>query len=86
MTQVEEKYNLLIATFDVNCPEWKIVHTKYTPFMFCIANRKAIIAEYLIWEEFVKGAKAINFEYDPLIDSFLNEYKKTVYACLKNVD
>lgn len=54
--------------------------------MFCIANRKAIIAEYLVWKEFVEDAKKVSFEYDPLIDSFLKEYKKAVYACLKNVD
>lgn len=86
MKEIEEKYKLLVAIFGVNYSVWDMIHTKYTPSMFCIENRKSIIAEYLIWKEFVKDAKAMNFTYYCGIDSFLEAYKTAVYSCLKNVD
>lgn len=44
-----------------------------------------LIAEYLVWEDFVEDAKKFNVPYYMGIDSFLKEYKNAVYSCLTNL-
>nr|UVX74766.1 MAG: hypothetical protein [Bacteriophage sp.] len=53
----------------------------------CFAQifRKSLIAEYLVWEDFVEDAKKFNVPYYMGIDSFLKEYKNAVYSCLTNL-
>ena len=50
--------------------------------MFCPENQKALIAEYLIWEEFIERAQREGFVYYFGIDRFLEQYKLPVYKRL----
>ena len=59
-----------------------MLHERFNPYVFCDANKKSFIAEYLIWEEFVEYAKKLGFTYYYGIDTFLREYKKAVYSCI----
>lgn len=34
-----------------------MLHERFNRYVFCEANRKSLIAEYLMWEEFVEDAK-----------------------------
>lgn len=74
-----EEYKHLKAIFGLN-RSWDQIHLNYSHYMFCPANQRALIAEYLIWEEFVAHAKKHNVPYYMGIDKFLKEYKEAVYS------
>lgn len=80
---MEKEYQLFCQLFGVGSRCWSIVHLNYSYQMFCPKNKKDIIAEYLIWEEFVERAKKKGFIYYFGIDRFLEQYKLPVYKCLK---
>lgn len=82
MTYLEQKYNNLCELYGVRSGCWYMIHGHFSRAMFCEANRKALISEYLEWESFVEDAKKSNFIYYYGIDDFLTEYKKAVYSCL----
>lgn len=81
---VEKRYKQLIKLFGVDSKVWDMVYKKYDPNIF-LPNKKEIIAEYLMWEEFVEQAKQFNVEYYCGIDKFLKDYKNAVYSCLTNL-
>lgn len=80
--ELEKEYNALCTAFGVRSVAWSILYQNFSPFIFCDANKKSIIAEYLIWEDFVKRAKEVDFAYYCKIDDFLREYRNAVYNCL----
>lgn len=84
---LEEEYKRLKAQFGVNHSSWNMLHQEFNRLVFCPENRKDLIAEYLIWEDFVKRAKSAGFTYYYYgIDEFLTEYRKAVYSCLTNLE
>ena len=84
--EVEEEYKQLKKFYGLNSSCWDMLHTHYSHYAFCPANRKSFISEYLVWEDFVKRAKKYDVVYYYGIDDFLKEYKKAVYSCLTNLD
>lgn len=80
--ELKREYDALCVLFGVGSGCWTMLYEKFSPFVFCDANKKDIIAEYLMWENFVERAKEVNFVYYFGIDTFLHEYKKAVYSCL----
>ena len=89
MTQkqaIEEEYEQLTKLYGLNSHCWDMLHTHYSPYAFCPANRKSFISEYLVWENFVERAKKYDVAYYCGIDDFLKEYKNAVYSCLTNLD
>lgn len=83
---MEKEYEMLCSLFGVGSRCWSMVHLNYSYQMFCPKNKKDIIAEYLIWEEFVERAQEKGFVYYFGIDRFLEQYKLPVYKCLNIVD
>ena len=89
MTQkqaIEEEYEQLTKLYGLNSRCWDMLRTHYSPYAFCLANRKSFISEYLVWEDFVERAKKYDVAYYCGIDDFLKEYKNAVYSCLTNLD
>lgn len=84
--ELREEYDNLCATFGVKKGGWHMLYENYHWAIFCPANRRSIIAQYLIWEEFVERAKKHHFTYYYGIDDFLREYRKAVYGCLTNLE
>lgn len=82
---VKERYNLLFELYGVQSSCWSILHERFNRSVFCPDNRKLLIAEYLIWENFVENAKELNVPYYMGIDNFLKEYKNAVYSHLTNL-
>lgn len=82
---VKERYNLLFELYGVQSRGWSMLHEQFNRCVFCPDNRKSLIAEYLVWEDFVEDAKKFNIPYYMGIDSFLKEYKNAVYSCLTNL-
>lgn len=80
--EVEKEYELLKEFYGVSSSMWDMIHMQFSSSVFCPANRKLLISEYLIWERFVERAKKHNVVYYFGIDTFLEEYKKAVYSCL----
>ena len=78
-----EEYSHLLALFGVESRGWDEIHLNFSHYIFCPANQRNLIAEYLIWEEFVERAKKYNFVYYWGIDKFLKEYKNAVYSRVK---
>lgn len=62
--------------------QYELLKELYGIQSICEANRKSLIAEYLMWEEFVEDAKKLGVVYYYGIDLFLKEYKNAVYSCL----
>ena len=83
---VEDEYEQLKQTYGLIPASWNMLHTHYSPYAFCPANRKSFISEYLAWEDFVERAKKYDVAYYCGIDDFLKEYKNAVYSCLTNLD
>lgn len=83
---VERQYELLFELYGVQSGGWDMLHRCFNRYVFCEANRKGLIAEYLMWEEFVEDAKKLNVAYYMGIDTFLEEYKNAVYSCLKGLE
>lgn len=79
---MEKEYQLLCQLFGVASRCWDMVHLNYSYQMFCPENKRDLIAEYLIWEEFVERAQKEGFVYYYGIDAFLEKYKLPVYKCL----
>lgn len=75
----ELQYKHLCAIYGVNSRGWDEIHLNFSRWMFCPANQRSLIAEYLIWEEFVEDAKNYDVPYYYGIDVFLQEYKRAVY-------
>ena len=73
---------MLCELFGVSSRCWDMVHLNYSYQMFCPENQKALIAEYLIWEEFIERAQREGFVYYFGIDRFLEQYKLPVYKRL----
>ena len=84
--EIEEEYELLKKFYGLSSRCWDMLHTHYSHYAFCPANRKSFISEYLVWEDFVERAKKYDVVYYYGIDTFLKEYKKAVYSCLTNLD
>ena len=82
LERLEQEYDILYELFGVYSGSWSMLHERFHPYVFCDANKKSFISEYLIWEEFVEDAKKVNFVYYYGIDDFLREYKNAVYKCL----
>lgn len=79
---VERQYELLKELYGIQSSGWSMLHERFNRYVFCEANRKSLIAEYLMWEEFVEDAKKFGVVYYYRIDLFLKEYKNAVYSCL----
>lgn len=79
---MEREYQALYQLFGVASSCWDMIHQKYSQYVFCPENRKDLVAEYLLWEDFVERAKEVNFTYYYGIDNFLREYKNAVYNWL----
>ena len=84
--EVEAEYKQLKKLYGLIPASWDMLHTYYSHYAFCPANRKSFISEYLAWEDFVERAKKYDVPYYSGIDTFLKEYKEAVYSCLKNLD
>ena len=84
--EVEAEYQQLKKFYGLIPASWNMLHTHYSHYAFCPANRKSFISEYLAWENFVESAKKYDVHYYSEIDTFLKEYKEAVYSCLKNLD
>lgn len=84
MTKKELKrdYDRLCSLFGVKSGLWSMLYERFSPFIFCDSNKKYIIAQYLMWEDFVESAKKVDFIYYHGIDDFLREYKRAVYKRL----
>lgn len=82
---VEERYNLLFELYGVQSRGWSMLHEQFNRYAFCPDNRESLIAEYLVWKDFVEDAKKFNVPYYMGIDNFLKEYKNAVYSCLTNL-
>lgn len=80
--RLEEEYNNLCNLFGIGNGIWDSLYCRFSPSVFCPANRKGIIAQYLLLEEFVTDAKSVNLIYYQGIDCFLEEYKEAVYRML----
>lgn len=76
--ELEEEYQQLKAIFGIG-RGWDQIHLNYSRYVFCPANQRSLIAEYLIWEDFVERAKKHDVHYYIGIDKFLEEYKRAVY-------
>lgn len=81
---LEKRYELLVKLFGVDSSSWDMIYGNYNSIIFS-SNKKDIIAEYLIWEEFVEQAKQFDVAYYCGIDEFLEDWKKAVYSCLTNL-
>lgn len=79
---LKEEYDKLCWLFGVKSRMWPMLYEKFSSCVFCDENKKSIIAEYLMWEDFVERAKKLDFVYYYGIDAFLNAYKSAVYSCL----
>ena len=77
--ELQEEYDHLCNLFGIGSGLWDSLFCHYSPSVFCQANRKRIIAQYLLLEDFVTEAKKVNLIYYKGIDYFLEEYKKVVY-------
>ena len=84
--EIEEEYKQLKKFYGLIPASWDVLHTHYSHYAFCPANRKSFISEYLAWEDFVERAKKYGVKYYSGIDTFLKEYKNAVYSCLTNLD
>lgn len=82
LEHLEREYYVLYKYFGVYSSSWSMLHESFSPYVFCDANKKRFISEYLIWEDFVERAKKVNFVYYYGIDDFLREYRNAVYKCL----
>lgn len=51
---VKERYNLLFELYGVQSRGWSMLHEQFNRYVFCPGNRKSLIAEYLVWEDFVE--------------------------------
>lgn len=72
--------------FGVGSHSWNELHLTFNPNMFCPANRKSYIGEYLTLEWMANICRKHNIVYYYGIDVFLEEYKNAVYSCLQNLD
>lgn len=76
--RLHDEYKHLQEVFGAKGGLWTSMMTHFSPAVFCEGNRAAIIAEYLIWKDFVRRAKEIGFIYYYGIDQFLEAYKNAV--------
>lgn len=76
---LEKEYEHLKELFGISFRCWGMIHQNYSCYAFCEDNRKSLIAEYLILEDFASRANKVGFAYYYGIDVFLKEYKKAVY-------
>lgn len=83
MSKLQEYYKSLCDTFGVSCGAWDMIHLHFSPSMFCEDNRPTLIAEWLIWKDFVQSAKECNVPYYVGIDTFLKEYEYAVMSRVK---
>jgi hypothetical protein len=58
---VERQYELLKEFYGIQSSGWSMLHERFNRYVFCEANRKSLIAEYLMWEEFVEDAKKLGW-------------------------
>lgn len=79
---LERRYEQLFEFYGVQSRSWDMLHRRFNRYVFCAANCKGLIAEYLMWEEFVEDAKKLNVDYYMGIDTFLEEYRNAVYSCI----
>lgn len=80
---LSEEYHHLNAIYGIGSRGWNDIHCNFSRYAFCPANQPGLIAEYLIWEDFVKRAKEVNFVYYWGIDEFLKQYSFAVHNRVK---
>lgn len=49
---VERQYELLKELYGIQSSGWSMLHERFNRYVFCEANRKSLIGEYLVWEEY----------------------------------
>lgn len=80
---IEEEYENLCSLFGIGRGLWQQMHEKPSMYVFCPANQKSYIAEYLLLEQFVESAKKYGITYYYGIDVFLENFKDVVYNRIK---
>lgn len=45
---VERQYELLKELYGIQSSGWSMLHERFNRYVFCEANRKSLIAEYLM--------------------------------------
>lgn len=84
--QLQNAYKNALELYGVYSPCWDMAYLHFSQLIFCPENRKSIISQYLFWEEFTKELKMHDIVYYYGIDAFLENYRKAVYGCLKNIE
>ena len=72
---VEERYNLLFELYGVQSRGWSMLHEQFNRYVFCEGNRKALIAEYIVWgDDEPKTIEQISYaEYDVIKPYLIKE-------------
>lgn len=47
---VERQYELLEELYGIQSSGWSMLHERFNRYVFCEANRKSLIGEYLEWK------------------------------------
>ena len=79
---LEQEYDQLCDLYKLDSLHWDTSHMIFSWYYFN-ENKKNVIAEYLIWEDFTKRARHNKTAYFYGIDMFLERYEEAVYSCLK---
>ena len=83
---VVSEYEALCTVFGVDFRSWDDLHLRFSRYTFCPENRLSLVAEYLMWQDFVARAKELDVPYYQGIDTFLEVYREAVGNCnLKEV-
>lgn len=89
--ELNAEYNALDTMFCFGTSGWHMIHEHYSGYMFCPENRRSLIGQYLVLQDFVGRCHDFTKEtgrtipYYLGIDTFLEEYKRAVEGCLKNL-
>lgn len=81
--EIEKEYDMLCSIFGIRGSLWDQMHRSPSSYIFCPANQKSFIAEYLMLEDFVERAKKHGVVYYIGIDTFLEKFHDVVYNRLK---
>ena len=80
---IEQEYEYLDDRYGFGTTAFRMLYEHFNQYVFCKDNRKQIIMDYLILEDFAEKAKEVDFVYYYGIDEFLKEYHDAVYNCIK---
>lgn len=72
---VERQYELLKELYGIQSSGWSMLHERFNRYVFCEANRKSLIAEYLMWEEMLRNFLMLHpYTSTPhILDMYLNK-------------